>query len=74
MDVDIVNETSSEVLDRCSGPTNAGTCPRADEHGVVACAGLRIAPKDGDSTHWLMMVPSRSRHCPLAWDFAYVGL
>lgn len=65
--VEILDAATLEVLGRCPGPTPAGKCPRADRHGVVACAGCRIAPGDADPEYWLVEVPPRSRHCPLAW-------
>jgi hypothetical protein len=42
--VDILSDSTGELVASCYGPTAVGSCPHADSRGVVACAGCRIAP------------------------------
>jgi hypothetical protein len=72
--VDILDETTREIVGHCYGPTAVGDCPGADADAVVACAGCRIAPTGGGAGYWLLWVPPGSRQCPLAWDLEYVGM
>ncbi len=71
--VDILDDTTVEVLDQCYGPRADGRCPRAGWNGAVACAGRRIAPTEAGAEYWLMWVPPGSQHCPLAWNLESVG-
>lgn len=64
--VDILDETTLEVVDHCDGPMPTGTCTRPGPGGIVACAGRRTAATDGPE-YWHLWVPSGSRHCPFAW-------
>jgi hypothetical protein len=66
--VDILDDVTGEVVDHCFGPTLGGTCPRADEVGVVACQGRRIVPLSRGPECWLLKVPAGSRRCPLGWN------
>lgn len=71
--VDILDNDTLEVVDHCDGPV-AGRCPRADVHGVVACAGRRIYPADEAPEYTMLWVPPGSQHCPLAWNFEAIGM
>jgi hypothetical protein len=72
--VDILSDSTGELVASCYGPTAVGSCPHADSRGVVACAGCRIAPVAAGPEYWNMSVPRKSRHCPLAWQMEYVGM
>ena len=71
--VEILDNETLEVVDTCHGPVG-GRCPYADAHGVVACAGRRIAPADAGPEYQMLWVPPGSSHCPLAWNLEAVGL
>lgn len=66
--VDIVDPVTGEVVDRCTGPTTGGSCPRATPGGPVLCSGHRIVPLGGGPESWQRWVSSSARRCPLAAD------
>jgi len=71
--VDILDDTTFEVIDHCNGPVGY-RCPYADANGVVACAGYRIDPADGSPEYSRLQVPAGSRQCPLAWNLEVIGM
>ena len=72
-DVEILDDSTLEVVDRCEGPVG-GRCPRAGADGVVACAGRRINPLGGPPEYTLLQVLPGSRHCPLTWNLESFGM
>jgi hypothetical protein len=74
--IDILDETTDEVVASCYGPTAEGKCPYVNARGIVRCAGHRIAPTANDAgpEYWHLWVPGNSEHCPLAWNMADVGM
>ena len=72
-DVDILDDSTLEVVDHCDGPVG-GRCPLADASGVVACAGRRIDPAEAGPEYALLQVPAGSRHCPLTWNLESFGM
>ena len=70
--VDILDDTTFEVIGHCDGPVG-GRCPYADANGVVACAGHRI-DADGSPEYRLMQVPAGSRQCPMMWNLEVIGM
>ncbi len=71
--VDILDDTTLEVVDHCDGPVG-GRCPRAGADGVVACAGRRIDPANGGPGYRLLQVPAGSGQCPLLWNLEVIGM
>ena len=71
--VDILDDTTLEVVDHCDGPVG-GRCPRAGSDGVVACAGRRIDPAVGAPGYSLLQVLPGSRQCPLLWNLEVIGM
>jgi hypothetical protein len=66
--VDILDPGTGAAVGRCDGPDERGVCSEVAAHGVVACAGCRIAPTSARPEYWLLWVPPGSHHCPLAWQ------
>lgn len=66
--VDILDVSTTEVVDHCYGPTLAGLCPRLDQDGFVPCHGHRIVPLGAGLESWGRWVPATARHCPLSWN------
>jgi hypothetical protein len=71
--VDILDDTTLEVVDHCDGPVG-GRCPRTGSDGVVACAGRRIDPTNGGPGYRLLQVPAGSGQCPLSWNLEVIGM
>jgi hypothetical protein len=66
--VDILDASTSEVVDHCYGPTLAGHCPRRDPDGLAPCTGHRIVPLGAGLESWGRWVPTTAWHCPLSWN------
>ena len=65
---DVRDPVTGGPVVRCWGPDRYGTCPHVDQHGVVACAGHRIAPINGGPECWLLEVPKGAVQCPLNYS------
>jgi hypothetical protein len=59
--VDILDESTMEVVDHCYGPEAGTICRRAGANGVVACAGRRIDPEDASPEYSRLWVPPGTR-------------
>jgi len=71
--IDILDPVTDQVVDRCSGPTMAGCCPKAGRDGVVGCHGCRVSGRSAGPEFWYLWVPPGSQHCPRAWKLESVG-
>jgi hypothetical protein len=72
--VDILDESTMDVVDHCDGPEAGTICPRAGADRVVACAGHRIDPFGASPEYARMWIPPGTRQCPLAWNLEAMGM
>ncbi|MEO8519018.1 MAG: hypothetical protein ABI438_07525 [Dermatophilaceae bacterium] len=66
--VDILDADTDQVVDHCYGLTSGGSCPDANQDGIVPCNGRRVAPSGSGPEFWKVWVPPASRHCPMSWN------
>ena len=71
--VDILDNTTFEVVDHCNGPVGTGVRTRMRTEWWPAPA-TASDPADGSPEYSRMQVPAGSRQCPLAWNLEVIGM